>query len=172
MISHEALSFYNFEEFGILSFLFVNSIALRYMSTKKRQQSIVKAEKSNFKQNTVYNDSSVSLFYNVVLNDLIFQQLQELLNTNISMKHTLFGMNNLLNVSKKFENMKRANYCLKLNRWYSLKYRNSLQFRQYMSLLINSEKQLQLDCTEYYDISDIPALGEEPDIDISRCFFL
>jgi hypothetical protein len=76
---------------------------LRYVGTKKRQQiSEAEAEKSNFKQNTVYNDKSVSLFYQVMLNDLIFQQLQELLNHTSSTSSTNIGMNNLLNVSIKF----------------------------------------------------------------------
>jgi hypothetical protein len=146
---------------------------LRYVGTKKRQQiSKAEAEKSNFKQNTVYNDKSVSLFYQVMLNDLIFQQLQELLNHTSSTSSTNIGMNNLLNVSIKFLCMKKANYYWKLNRWFSLTYRNSLMFRERMLLLTNSEKQLLLDCTEYYDISDISALSEVPDIDLSRCHFL
>jgi|Transcript_14486 hypothetical protein len=174
MTSLHALSIYCFEKLGILSFLFVNeAFRYRYMSTKKRQQILIaEAEKSNFKQNTVCNDSSVSLFYQVMLNDLIFQQLQELLNHTSSTNSMNIGMNNLLNVSIKFLCMKKANYYWKLNRWYSLMYRNSGMFRERMSLLTNSEKYLLLDCTEYYDISDINALSEVPDIDVNRCHFL
>jgi hypothetical protein len=115
---------------------------------------------------TVHSSTSSSLFYKVILNDLIFQQLNELLNeTNI-------GTNNLLNVSKKFESLKKEHFYFKLNRKYSLTYKNSSLYRERLSLRTNSKKQLSLDLSEFLGLHDVSAHADVRDIDLSRCLFI
>mmetsp|Transcript_19175 Transcript_19175/g.18518 ORF Transcript_19175/g.18518 Transcript_19175/m.18518 type:complete len:172 (-) Transcript_19175:301-816(-) len=153
---------------GIISFLIVNSMAVKYSIWKRmrRQFAIEEEEKLNFKQTSVYSRTSPSLFYKAVLNDLIFQQLQGFLNdTNI-------GTNDLLNVSKKFECFKKGHFYWKLNRRYSLSYKNSSLHRNRLSLLINSRNQLSLDLSEFLGLHDVSAHADVRDIDLSRCLFI
>jgi hypothetical protein len=124
--------------------------------------------KINNTQNTAIDNSDhISLFYQVITNDLIFQQLQEFLNdTNI-------GTNNLLNVSKRcFHHLKKENYYWKLNRQYSLIYYLSLKYRESILTLMNTRRQLSLDLSNRSIIVDVSVLSEEYDLNLSKCLNL
>jgi hypothetical protein len=117
----------------------------------------------------IHNNTSIipiPLFYQVIVIDLIFQKLQELLSdTNI-------GMNNLLNVSAKhFQDLKKAKFYWKFNRKYSLIYYDSLQFRERISLLTKTKRQLSLICSRP-DIVDVTVLNDVHALDLSHCTHL
>jgi hypothetical protein len=69
------------------------------------------------------DNSSMNLFNKAILNDKVFQQLQGLLN------YPNIDVNNLLNVSKCFEVMKKSWFYWKLNKAYSAEYFHSPAFR-------------------------------------------
>jgi hypothetical protein len=75
------------------------------------------------------NINHTTLFYEIILNDDIFQQIKELLN------NTLIGTNTLLNVSMDFHVLKEANFHFKLNRQYSFTYYSSLSYRERITCL-------------------------------------
>lgn len=110
------------------------------------------------------NTDNTPLFYQVILIDLVFQQLQELLNdSNI-------GTNNLLKVSRRYlQNLKKASFHWKLNRQNSLTYCNSSEYRESISLLINTRKQLSLHLNGCSDVVDVSELGGIYSLDLIRC---
>jgi hypothetical protein len=122
---------------------------------------------SNTANITIDDRDHISLFFQVITNDLIFQQLQEFLNdTNI-------GTNNLLNVSKRyFNHLKKANYYWKFNRQYSLIYYHSLKYRKLVLSLMNKRRQLSLDLSNRSIIVDVSVLSEEYDLNLSKCLNL
>jgi hypothetical protein len=76
----------------------------------------------------IEDDDTILLFYKVI--DTLFQLFQDLLNdTNI-------GMNNLLNISRYFQLLKKAIFHWVLSRQYSLFYYNSSDYRDEISLII------------------------------------
>lgn len=103
------------------------------------------------------------LFHKVILNDLIFQQLQDLLDD------TSVGTNQLCNVSRKYKILKKENFCWKLNRKYSFTYFSSSQYRDRISLLMNTNKQLTLDLSNSLEVYDVNGLANVYAIDLNRC---
>jgi hypothetical protein len=107
--------------------------------------------------------SHIPLFYVVVLNDLIFQQLQELLH------HTNTSLNNLLSVSRTFESIKKTNFYWKLNKRYSLTYYKSVQYRERIALLTNIKTQLSLNLRDCFEVSNVSVLADIHTLDLSQC---
>jgi hypothetical protein len=108
--------------------------------------------------------ASVFLILEKVLSiDLIFQQLKELLND------TLVGTNNLLNVTRRFHYLKKENLYLKLNKQFSLIYHNSSDYRENITLLINTKKQLSLNFSVYCDEFVNASVLDVHALDVSRC---
>jgi len=103
------------------------------------------------------------LFYVVVLNDLIFQQLQELLN------HTNTSLNHLLSVSRTFGSIKKTNFFWKLNKKYSLAYYKSAQYRERIASLTNIKTQLSLNLRDCFEVSNVSVLADIHTLDLRQC---
>lgn len=140
---------------------------------------------SNISNRSCNDDSEsndIPLFDRVILNDLIFHKIEGFLNdTNID-------ANNLLNVCKKFEIMKKEKFYWKLNRKYSAEYYHCSIFKIRLdSLLTSTRTQLSLtfkkttDMGYYFDsegvqiqkrypeITDVNSLGNIHELDLSKC---
>jgi hypothetical protein len=114
--------------------------------------------------------------------DDVIRKKRQIITVNLLSKHhhhhqgflndTNIGTNDLLNVSKKFECFKKGHFYWKLNRRYSLSYKNSSLYRNRLSLLINSRNQLSLDLSEFLGLHDVSAHADVRDIDLSRCLFI
>jgi hypothetical protein len=115
----------------------------------------------------INNDNPIPLFYQVLTNDLTFQQVHELLNdTNI-------GVNYLFNVSRiYFQCMKKASFYWKLNRDYSLVYYKSAEYRERISMLIDTKSQVALDLSYCFEVVDVSILSEEYDVNLRGCYKL
>jgi hypothetical protein len=129
------------------------------------------------------NDSDLStdidnsdLFSRVILNDLIFQKLEEFLNYRNG------DMNSLLNVSRRFKILKKMKYYWKLNKKYSAEYYRDDTFKSKMdSLLIDSKIQLSLNFSKFtetwsliqppaeYDVIDVSTLSNIHELDLTGC---
>jgi hypothetical protein len=109
------------------------------------------------------NSDLTTLFYQIILNDDIFQQLKELLN------NTCNGTNNLLNVSRDFEESKKAYFYWELNRQYSLLYYSSSPFRERIALLINTKRQLSLNLSDYSQVVGVTVLIDVNALDLTEC---
>jgi hypothetical protein len=77
-----------------------------------------------------------TLFYQIILDGLLFQEIKELLNNNN------VDANNLLNVSRNFKELKKDHFYWELNKEYSLIYYNSSPYRERITLLIKTKRQL------------------------------
>jgi hypothetical protein len=88
---------------------------------------------------TSTNNGTSNLIDTTVLVGLLLEQLQGYVDYN--------SINNLLNVSKEYRLVKKANYYWKLNKEYSLKYYNEDLFRWKLKylLLTDTSRQLSLD---------------------------
>jgi hypothetical protein len=134
----------------------------------------------------INNMTHTTLFYEIILDGLLFREIKELLN------NTYGGSNNLLSVSRKFQQLKKANLCFKLNRQYSITYYSSSSYRERITLLIDKKDQLSLNlesCSEVVDVTvladvhnlklhhcqnliNVSALGHVYDLDLSICHSL
>lgn len=94
--------------------------------------------------------------------DLIFEQLE---------KYSSFrSINNLLNVSKKYERVKKGKFYWMLNKKYSLKYYREDAFRMRLNLLLSDvSKQLSLDLQRRDAIEDVSTLDHIHWINLSHC---
>mmetsp|Transcript_25648 Transcript_25648/g.24504 ORF Transcript_25648/g.24504 Transcript_25648/m.24504 type:complete len:415 (+) Transcript_25648:117-1361(+) len=96
-----------------------------------------------------------TLFDRIVLNDLIFQELEGYL------IYPSTDVNNLLNACRSFEIIKKAKYYWKLNKKYSAEYYHSTTFKHGIEALLNdARKQLSLRLTKrtpdaYSDLNKI-----------------
>jgi hypothetical protein len=84
------------------------------------------------------NMNKKTLFYQIILNDFLFQEIKELLN------NTNIGSNNLLIVSRTFQKLKKEHFYWKLNKKYSRCYYTSSLYRERITLLMNTKSQLSL----------------------------
>jgi hypothetical protein len=140
----------------------------------------------NNKDEAVDDNIPMPLFIQVVLNDLIFQELQQYLNDT----NSKVGTNNLLNVSRRyFRRLKQENYYWELKRGHSSAYLRSQRikilatsifcsmsgckilvshmsgyyllscYRKLKLLIKNPEKQLSLDLRNYKRLS-LKGLGD------------
>jgi hypothetical protein len=105
----------------------------------------------------------IPLFCEVVLNDLIFQQLQELLNNSST------SLNNLLNVSRTFVSIKKTNFYWRLNKQYSLVYYKSALYRDRIMLLTSIKTRLSLNLRDCFEVSNVSVLADIHTLDLSRC---
>jgi hypothetical protein len=95
-----------------------------------------------------------TLFYQIILDDLLFREIKELLkNTNIS-------ANNLLNVSRNFKELKKDHFYWELNKKYSLIYCNSSLYRERITLLMKTKSQLSLYLSGYSEVMDVSVLAD------------
>jgi hypothetical protein len=115
------------------------------------------------KETTVSNNRRLSLFYEVILNDLLFKELKDFLN------ETIIGTNCLLNVSRHFQHLKKANFHWSLDRQYSWNYYNSSQYRERLSLLMNTKSQLSLELIGYHEVVDVKILKDVYYLGLNRC---
>jgi hypothetical protein len=103
-------------------------------------------------------------FEGVILIDAIFQQAQEFLNHKNNSRY------NLLNVFRKFQDLKKSCYYWKLSRRYSLEYYTDLFFESRLNLLLTDGKtQLSLKLWSQVGIWDVSALGNVHALDLSNC---
>jgi hypothetical protein len=84
-----------------------------------------------------------TLFYTIMLDGLLFQEIKELLN------NTHIGTNNLLNVSRNFKDLKQENFYWELKKGYSFIYYSSSPYRERITLLVNTKRQLSLQLNGY-----------------------
>jgi hypothetical protein len=78
--------------------------------------------------------------------------------------------NNLLNVSIRFQTIKKANYYLKLNKEYSLKYHDNEDFKIWLNSLLNrSERQLSLNLENCDGVHDISVLSNIHSLNLNSC---
>jgi hypothetical protein len=127
------------------------------------------------------NDSSresnpISSFEKVILIEEIFQQVRDFLND------TKTGANNILNVSRKCQDIKKSSYYWKLNRASSLEYYGNIFYKSRLdSLLTNGKSQIaiNLKCTlcDVHNLNmiicsairDVSAFGNVHALDLSHC---
>jgi hypothetical protein len=95
-----------------------------------------------------------TLFYQIILDGLLLQEIKGLLN------NTDIGTNNLLNVSRNFEYLKKANFYFKLNSQYSFIYYSSLSYRGRIILLIDKKKQLSLILRSRSEVVNVTVLAD------------
>jgi hypothetical protein len=114
----------------------------------------------------ISNMNDTTLFYQIIFNGLLFREIKELLNG------TSIGTNNLLNVSRNFKDLKKANLHFKLNRQYSFTYYSSSSYRERITLLIDTKKQLSLEFNDHPEVVDITVLADVHNLNLSRCNFL
>jgi hypothetical protein len=101
-------------------------------------------------------DGSTS-FERMILTEFLFLEVQEYLD------YPNININNILNVSRKFHDIKKL-YCYwKLNKQYSIEYYSNDIYRAKMVLLLsNTRTQLSLDLSDPHHhslISDVSVLG-------------
>lgn len=105
-----------------------------------------------------------NIYFNVAKNYLLKCIFQKYLNT------TLFGTNNLLNTSRRFQPIKEEKFYWKLNKEYSLKFflTNSNRFKTKLNALhIDSKSQLSLKFPQFTFITDVSQLQDMHAIDIN-----
>ncbi len=105
-----------------------------------------------------------TILVRMILTEFIFRQVQEYLD------HNKTDINNISNVSREFQEIKRSNFYWKLNKGRSLAYCNDGTFKSRLdSLLSNTGLQLSLNLNSCGMNSDISALGNVNTLDISCC---
>jgi hypothetical protein len=140
------------------------SLSFEYQQIEDNNKQIKKKVLSLFKKkNPIDYKSSISLFYQVVLIDLVFIELRDWLN------ETEMETNALLNVSKHFRGMKKEYFYWGLNLKYSKEYYSCLQFRDHMSLIMITKKQLSLNFSNNSYISDVSSLYNVDKLNLSNC---
>jgi hypothetical protein len=110
------------------------------------------------------NESSLPLplFHQVIL--ITFKEVQDWLND------TKMGTNALLNVSRNFQFLKKANFYWDLNSPYSLEYYSFAQFRDSISRLMKTKKQLSLDLSYNKKVVDVSHLCDVDKINLSYSY--
>jgi hypothetical protein len=104
-----------------------------------------------------------TLFFRIILDGLLFKEIKELLNdTNI-------GSNNLLNVSRKFQELKKEQFYWMLNKEHSRCYYTSSPYRECITLLMNTKRQLSLDLNTCPEVVDVSVLADMHTLDLSNC---
>jgi hypothetical protein len=111
------------------------------------------------------------LFVRVIFEDCIFQQIQDFLGYTDMFKFVSYtDTNNLLNVSIRFQTIKKAKYYWKLNKEYSLKYHDDEDFKiRLNSLLTRSERQLSLNLENCDGVHDISVLSNIHSLNLNSC---
>lgn len=110
-------------------------------------------------------------FHTVISNDLLYEVPQGFLNFN--------GLNNLLDVNRSFNALKKTKFYWKLNNEYSSKYYYDDNFKSTLdTLLTNRRTQLSLILSKRYrsafrfllrDVIDVNNLGNVHELDLSGC---
>jgi hypothetical protein len=104
-----------------------------------------------------------TLFYQIILDGLLFREIKGLLN------NTYTSTNNLLNVSRNFQELKKGHFYRKLNKECSLIYYNSSPYRERIRLLIKTKRQLSLNLKGYTEVIDVSILADIHTFDLSYC---
>jgi hypothetical protein len=108
------------------------------------------------------NGDGCTAFKRMILTEFLFREVQEYLD------YPNININNILNVSRKFHDLKKAYYYWEVNRHYSLMYHNDVIYKARLDLLLcDTRTQLSLDLTDLVT-SDVSALG----IVHTLCFFV
>jgi hypothetical protein len=110
-----------------------------------------------------------TLFYKVMLNELIFEQVQGYL--DIISGTDRKDINNLLNLSRKFEVLKKAKFYWKLTKESSAQCYFDDNYRSKVNLqLTHTKLRLQLDLSCHYgNITDASSLNNIHTLDVSDC---
>jgi hypothetical protein len=111
------------------------------------------------------------LFVRVIFEDCVFQQIRDFLGYTDMFKFVSYtDTNNLLNVSVRFQTIKKAKYYWKLNKEYSLKYHDDEDFKiRLNSLLTRSERQLSLNLENCDGVHDISVLSNIHSLNLNSC---
>jgi hypothetical protein len=110
------------------------------------------------------------LIERIIYNDCIFQLLEDLLLLKFDKKQSKQHTDNLLNASKKFQNLKKSKYYCLLNEDHSIKYYRYANFRRNLnSLLSHPEKQLSLYLRRCDLVHEVSALGSVHTLDLCLC---
>lgn len=113
--------------------------------------------------------NSTALFYKVMLNESIFEQVQGYLNKiNGTYRN---DTNNVLNLSRKFQVLKKAKFYWKLTKESSAQYYFDDNYRSKVNMLLTHTKlQLRLDLSGHYgNITDVSVLSDIHTLDLSDC---
>jgi len=118
--------------------------------------------------NSIGNMNHKILFDEIILNDLLFQKISEYLNnTNMSENNILNIL--IMNVSKKFQGLKKDHFYWKLNKKYSLIYYNSSPYRERITSLVKTKKQLSLNLSGYREVVDVSDLADVHTLNLRFC---
>mmetsp|Transcript_16187 Transcript_16187/g.15531 ORF Transcript_16187/g.15531 Transcript_16187/m.15531 type:complete len:249 (-) Transcript_16187:37-783(-) len=121
----------------------------------------------------VRRKNDLPLFHIIILNDLIYEQLQGFIGHDVAgyfRNYYAISMNNLLNVSKKFSALKKDRFYLDLNEFYSFKYYSDKIFKSKVNPLLKStNKQLSLNLRNRLDISNLKSLRNVHALSLSHC---
>jgi hypothetical protein len=119
---------------------------------------------SNSELPDIGNMNKKTLFYQIMLNGLLFQEIKESLNNSV------MGTNNLLNISIKFQELKKEHFYWNLNKQYSRYYYTSLPYRERITLLMKTTRQLSLDLNSCSEIVDVSVLADIHTLDLRNCY--
>jgi hypothetical protein len=102
-----------------------------------------------------------TLFYQIILDGLLFQEIKEFLS------NTITSANNLLDASSNFKELKREHFYWKLTTQYSYLYYISSPYRELcITLLTNTKSQLSLNLSEYPEVVDVSVLADIHTLDL------
>lgn len=128
-----------------------------------KQQQLFEYQQIEDINNWNYKSSiPLPLFHQVIL--IIFKEVQDWLND------TKMGTNALLNVSRNFQFLKKANFYWDLNSAYSLEYYIFPQFRDSISRLMKTKKQLSLNLSYNDTVVDVSHLCDVDKINLSYSY--
>jgi hypothetical protein len=113
--------------------------------------------------NSIGNMNRTTLFYKIILDGLLFQEIKEFLDQTNS------STNNLLNVSREFKELKKDHFYCKMNKKYSLIYYTSSPYRERITLLIKTKRQLSLKLRGFSEVVDVSILADIHTLDLSLC---
>jgi hypothetical protein len=118
---------------------------------------------SNSELPDIGNINKKTLFYQMILNGLLFQEIKESLNDDV------MGTNNLLNVSIKFQKLKKEHFYWKLNKQYSRYYYTSSPYRERITLVMKTTKQLSLTLNICSEVVDVSILADIHTLELRNC---
>jgi hypothetical protein len=155
MFAFRAMDFLRMRyENAIQEFLEIPSICYYFFSDQRGTIDRACQIENDETYSIIADGSSVPLFYQVSLNDLIFHILQDFLNdTNTG-------------------STKKMHFYWKLKKVYSLTYLYSPQYRERTSLRTNINTCLSLNLSNCFQIVDLTALENVHDVNISGCGLL
>jgi hypothetical protein len=101
------------------------------------------------------------LFYQIILDGLLFREIKEFLNI------TIISVNELLNASSNFKELKR-NILIGNSHLYHI----SSPYRKRITLLVNTKSQLSLKLNGFFEVVDVSVLADIHTLDLSLCIHI